>query len=136
MIGTGGPQQVFLLGARVVEAPAIGTAHKPKRAPPHSPLTPTRPAAPGPPKALPGGCQEEHELRAELARLLLSGGPGLRRDPAAAAEAYGAAAEAAEAAFKGKVAARYYELQAGAEAVAEEEGEGEEEGEEGEGGAS
>ncbi|KIZ00948.1 hypothetical protein MNEG_7012 [Monoraphidium neglectum] len=71
-------------------------------------------------EGLPGGTQAPHELHAELARLLLAGGPGLPPDPAAAAEAYTLAAEAAEAAFKGKLAARFYELAAQAEAAADE----------------
>lgn len=43
----------------------------------------------------------------------------LRADPAAAAEAFNAAAEEASAAFKGKLAQRYFERAAEAEAAAE-----------------
>ena len=77
-------------------------------------------------QALPGAAASEHELRAELGRLLLAGGEGLPRDPAAAAEAFAAAAAAAEAAFRGKAAARCWELAAEAEAAAaaDEAGEG------------
>lgn len=47
--------------------------------------------------------------------------PALRPDPAAAAEAFNTAAEEASAAFKGKLAQRYFERAAEAEAAADEE---------------
>jgi hypothetical protein len=50
----------------------------------------------------------------------LLGSVPLRPDPAAAAEAFNAAAEEASAAFKGKLAQRYFERAAEAEAAAEE----------------
>jgi hypothetical protein len=89
---------------------------------PYAPPKP-RPAAPCR-QALPGASASDHELLAELGRLLLAGGPGLPVDAAAASDAYSRAAEAAEAAFKGKLAARYYELAAQADATAEEAGGG------------
>lgn len=52
----------------------------------------------------------------------LLGSAQLLPDPAAAAEAFNAAAEEASAAFKGKLAQRYFERAAEAEAAAEEEG--------------
>lgn len=70
-------------------------------------------------QSLPGGGAADHELWAALGALLAAGGPGLQRDCAGAVDAYNAAAEAAEAAFKGKLAARYYEAAAAAEAAAD-----------------
>lgn len=52
----------------------------------------------------------------------LLGNMAMLPDPAAAAEAFNAAAEEASAAFKGKLAQRYFERAAEAEAVAEEGG--------------
>jgi len=60
---------------------------------------------------------QSHEIYASMAELYRAGGHGLERDPAKAAEMYEQAAEAATEAGKGKLAAKYFELQA---AVAEE----------------
>mmetsp|Transcript_26969 Transcript_26969/g.69935 ORF Transcript_26969/g.69935 Transcript_26969/m.69935 type:complete len:637 (-) Transcript_26969:333-2243(-) len=67
--------------------------------------------------ALPGAAMQSHEIYASMAELYRAGGHGLERDPAKAAEMYEQAAEAATEAGKGKLAAKYFELQA---AVAEE----------------
>ena len=50
-----------------------------------------------------------------MASIFKSGGPGMAADSASAAEYFGLAAEAATEAGKGKLAAKYYEMQAAAE---------------------
>ncbi|KAK3279236.1 hypothetical protein CYMTET_12877 [Cymbomonas tetramitiformis] len=63
-----------------------------------------------------------YELIAKVGDVLGTGGDGIKRDPAAAAEAYNRAAEAAMEAMKGKLSNKYYEKAAIMEAEAEEEG--------------
>jgi len=62
--------------------------------------------------ALPGASMAPHEIYEAMAELHRAGGHGLERDPAKAAELYESAAEAATEAGKGKLAAKYFELQA------------------------
>ncbi|KAG2449797.1 hypothetical protein HYH02_005320 [Chlamydomonas schloesseri] len=70
--------------------------------------------------ALPGASAARYEVLFSYGSLLLSGGEGLAADPAKAAELLEAAAEAASEAGKGKLAQRYYEQAAKAQAACEE----------------
>jgi hypothetical protein len=70
-------------------------------------------------QSLPGGGATRWELLAQLGDLLLAEHPGCPQDPSEAAAAFNEAAEAATAAGKGRLAARYYERAAEAEAAAE-----------------
>jgi hypothetical protein len=58
-------------------------------------------------------------MLAELADLLLKGGPGLPADPARAAAAFNEAAEEASAVFKAKLSMQYFEKAALAESMAD-----------------
>ncbi|KAG2490554.1 hypothetical protein HYH03_010948 [Edaphochlamys debaryana] len=75
--------------------------------------------------ALPGAATPKYEVLYKYGSLLLSGGEGLAPDPKRAAELLEQAAEEAEGAGKGKLAQRYYEAAARAQALCEEEDEGE-----------
>jgi hypothetical protein len=109
--------------ARITEHDGAGARARRAASAPDRARTPTPPShaqTQHPPQALPGASAADHELLAELGRVLLAGGPGLAPDAAGASDAYSRAAAAAEAAFKGKLAARYYEAAARADAAAEE----------------
>ncbi|GFR42631.1 hypothetical protein Agub_g3567 [Astrephomene gubernaculifera] len=73
--------------------------------------------------ALLGASAAKYEILSQYGSVLLSGGPGLPPNPARAAELLEEAAEEAGAAGKGKLAQKYYELAARAQAMCEEEGE-------------
>ncbi|GLI63916.1 hypothetical protein VaNZ11_007055 [Volvox africanus] len=69
--------------------------------------------------ALPGASAEKYEILFQYGNLLLSGGPGMPPQPARAAEVLEQAAEEAGAVGKGKLAQKYYEVAARAQAMCE-----------------
>lgn len=77
-------------------------------------------------QGLPGGSLCSYELLALMAEIYVAGSAGVTRNPARAAEYYTSAAELAAASFKGKLASRYYEMAARAEAAVDEDEGGQE----------
>ncbi|GIL71722.1 hypothetical protein Vretifemale_2235 [Volvox reticuliferus] len=71
--------------------------------------------------ALPGASAAKYEILFQYGNVLLSGGPGMPPQPARAAELLEQAAEEAGAVGKGKLAQKYYEVAARAQAMCEEE---------------